>query len=387
MNCPADGMLRTFVDGEVAGGEFDAVGSHLRDCKECQARLRVIEEQASCIRRKLGGLTPEPYPVDARAAYERYLHAYQDRATGSGTLLARLAGGWKRPLVGGAAIACAAVMMLSFSPGRTWAQRILEMLRVQKIAVVPVDVSALAAQNGAGREHLLAQFISDNVVVTMKPGAPAAVADAATAGQMAGFTVKTLEQLGTPQKILVNNEGAFQMTLNRDWIQAVLDQAGRSDIQIPNSVDGSLVAVHVPKSVHLQYGSCGAKTDGAAPTPDEACINFVQVPSPTVSVPPELNLAALAEAGLQMTGMSAAEAHAFAQTVDWSSTLVIPVPETGGSYRTVQVDGVNGTLIESAPHGNFAGRYDLIWVKNGIVYSLGGKGTSDRALAAAESIS
>jgi hypothetical protein len=85
--------------------------------------------------------------------------------------------------------------------------------------------------------------------------------------------------------------------------------------------------------------------------------------------------------------MSAAEADAFCKTVDWSSTLVIPVPQSGGSsYRTIPVDGVNGTLIEVPPHDNFIGRYALIWVKNGMVYSLGGKGTSSRALAAVESL-
>ena len=113
---------------------------------------------------------------------------------------------------------------------------------------------------------------------------------------------------------------------------------------------------------------------------------FVQVPSPTVSIPPTLNIAAIAEAGLQLAGLSAAEAHSFTQTVDWSSTLVIPVPQNGSSYRSVPVDGANGTLIELAPKGNFSGHYSLIWVKNGIIYSLEGRGTSAQALAAAASL-
>jgi hypothetical protein len=363
------------------------VSLHVRHCEACQQRVSALEEQASCVREKLDGLAPETAAVDPHAAYDRYLHAYQGRGTGVGTLLARLAEGWRRPLVGGFAVACALVIALSFSPGRTWAQRVLEMLRVQKVAVVPVDLSALTAQNGNGHEHLLAQFISDNVTVTMKPGPSVTAADVASASQMAGFTVRTLEQLGTPQKIQVRNQGAFQMTLDHDRMQAVLDQGGRSDIQIPATVDGSLIAVHVPKAVHLGYGNCGKANGAATPSTDDSCINFVQVPSPIVSIPPGFNIAALAEAALQIAGMSASEAHSYAQTVDWSSTLVIPVPQTGGSYRTVAVDGVNGTLIESAPHGSYAGTYELIWVKNGIVYSLGGRGTSDRAVAAAASLS
>ncbi len=85
--------------------------------------------------------------------------------------------------------------------------------------------------------------------------------------------------------------------------------------------------------------------------------------------------------------MSEADAHAFAQTVDWSSTLVIPVPLAGASFRAVPVDGVNGTLIETANQDGSEGHYQLIWVKNGIVYSLEGQGTSSQALAAAASLS
>jgi hypothetical protein len=84
--------------------------------------------------------------------------------------------------------------------------------------------------------------------------------------------------------------------------------------------------------------------------------------------------------------MSAADAHTFCQTVDWSSTLVVPVPLNGSSFRTVPVDGVNGTLVEAAARGKFQGHYTLLWVKNGIVYAVDGAGSADRALAAAESL-
>jgi hypothetical protein len=267
------------------------------------------------------------------------------------------------------------------------------MLRVQKIAVVPVDLSALTSSTGkSSREKLIAQLISDNVVVTMKPGKPAIASNAETASEIAGYKVRTLEGLGPERKISVSDEGAFHMTLDRDRMQAVLDQAGRSDIQIPASVDGSTVAVHVPKLVRLLYGDCPV-TEEAPRTPrpssaasEASCTDFVQVPSPVVSVPPGLNVAALAEAGLEVTGMNAVDAHAFCETVDWSSTLVIPVPQNGGSYRTIPVDGVNGSLIEIPPHGNFMGSYALIWVKNGMVYSLGGKGSPDGAISVAASL-
>ena len=177
-------------------------------------------------------------------------------------------------------------------------------------------------------------------------------------------------------------------------MQDVLDQAGRSDIQIPESANGSTIAAHIGKVVRLDYGTCqpsaapnkSADRKTAPHATSDNCMSFVQAPSPVVSLPPTLNVAGLAEAALQVAGMSAAEAHAFCETVDWSSTLVIPLPRNRSSSRTVTVDGVNGTLIETNPHGRSPGEYALVWVKNGIIYSLAGAGTPDRALAAADSI-
>ena len=398
MSCLTDDLLRTHMDEELGTAESEGVDRHLRSCTDCRARWTALVAQARQVRSRLDVLAPEQEAaaVDPVFAYSRYRQRYGERVQGRAEWFNRAIATWKRPLLSGLAVACAIVLLLSFAPGRSWAQRILSMLRVQKVAVVPVDLSALTAENGIdGREKLIAQFISDNVVVTMNPGKPSVAPDAGAASEMAGFRVRTLDELGAPQRVFVSDEGAFHMTLDRDRMQALLDQAGRSDIQIPPAVDGSTVAVHIPKLVRSVYGNCpGKNTQPASATsgspasdlPSGNCINFVQVPSPIVSVPPSLDLATLAQAGLQVAGMSAAEAQAFCRTVDWSSTLVIPIPERDSSYRQIAVDGVNGTLIEDAPRGNFAGLYTLIWVKNGIVYSLGGNGNANRALAAVQSL-
>jgi hypothetical protein len=113
----------------------------------------------------------------------------------------------------------------------------------------------------------------------------------------------------------------------------------------------------------------------------------VEAPSPTVSVPPDVNIAEVAEVGLQLAGMSPDAARAFSQSVDWTSTLVIPIPRDVSSYQTVEVDGVQGKLIEAAqtPRRPLPG-YSLLWVKNGIIYSLMGFGNSADAVPLADSL-
>ena len=114
------------------------------------------------------------------------------------------------------------------------------------------------------------------------------------------------------------------------------------------------------------------------------CTYLVQAPSPTVSVPPDLNMAEIAEAALELAGMSAEEARSFCQTVDWSSTMVIPIPRNTSYYENLSVDGVEGTLItEALPEGS---RYSLLWVKSGVIHSLSGRGNLYDARAMAASL-
>jgi hypothetical protein len=241
------------------------------------------------------------------------------------------------------------------------------------------------------------------VAVTLKPGKANLVTDVAQAAQLAGYPISTIGSLGVPQSVEVNDEAAFQLTLNRDRIETLLEEVGHSDIHIPESANGALIAVHIPKTVVSMYGDCPArhshsisdtqsrgealaerKMERMATMKSNNCIYLIQAPSPTVIVPPSLNMSQIAGAALELAGMNPADARAFCQTVDWSTTMVIPIPRDTGSVQTVTVDGVEGTLItEKLSPGN---RYSLLWVKNGVIHSLSGRGNSSDALSLAASL-
>jgi hypothetical protein len=279
------------------------------------------------------------------------------------------------------------------------------MLRVEKIAVVAIDPTALmsGSETDSRPYKLINQFIADNVVVTMDPGRPDIVSSVAQAARLTGYPIRTIGNLGAPQSIEVNGETAFQMTINRDRIETLLEEVGRSDIRIPESENGALVAVHIPRRVISMYGDCPVrhrhvisdtqsqaealaerKMERMANMKSSNCTYLIQAPSPTVSVPPDLNMSEIAEAALELAGMSPAEAHSFCQTIDWSSTMVVPIPRNTSSYETVSVDGVKGTLItETLSQGN---RYSLLWIRNGVIHSLAGHGNSSDALTLAASM-
>ena len=404
MTCITDGALRARLDAELSENERLEVESHLADCADCRQRAEAIARQAKRAQAILSALDPlaNEAPADARTAFAHFRaeHLAPGALERAPSILERLFARRLRPAWGAMAALVAVAALVSFAPARSWAQKILAMLRVQKIAVVTIDPTALAGpdngREGNDREgRLIGKLISDNLVVTMDPGKPQAAPTAHEASQAAGFRVRTLTSVPLEPQFDVQGEGAFHMTLNRGRLQAIFEEAGRSDIQLPASLDGATIAVHVPRAVFVRYGNCRKPGHGdAAPpdqgqsaAPDSGCTFLAEVPSPTVSVPPDLNIGQVAEAALQLGGMSAEAAHAFCQTVDWTSTLVIPVPRDASSYQTVAVDGVEGTLISMSRLGaRRPAGYTLLWVKNGIIYSLAGQGDSGNAVALAGSL-
>jgi hypothetical protein len=341
---------------------------------------------------------PEEAPADAAVALMHFKDQQRSAEAEIPSLVGRLFSARLAPAWGAVAALLLVGALFSFAPARGWAQKILAMLRVQKIAVVPVDLTTFDGRNDTGAAKMIGQMISDNVVVTMKPGAPQSASSAAEASELAGFKVRILSARADAPRIRVQGEQAFHLNLNRDRLQAILQEVGRSDLTLPESVDGATIAVHIPKMVTAAYGHCKSPAAGKAGPQADAepqapqgdagdCAFLAQVPSPTVSVPPNLNLAEVAEAGLQLAGMSAAEAHSFSENIDWTSTLVVPLPRHAASYQTVEVDGVPGTLIDLPARGRRQQMgYTLLWVKNGIIYTLAGPGSPDQAVPLAESL-
>ena len=153
----------------------------------------------------------------------------------------------------------------------------------------------------------------------------------------------------------------------RDSAQALLEAAGHTDIKLPATLDGAPITIDIPTAVVSSYGAC--RTARERQSQMDTCLILTQLPSPTVTTPPDLNMQELAAAGLQMAGLSPLEAQAFSRAVDWTSTLVIPIPVGQADYQQVFVDGVTGYLIASTGNNDLPSQ-TLIWTRDGMIYDL-----------------
>lgn len=383
-----DGELRAALDGELEPQRLE----HLDACLDCQARKgrQQKENQESALLLAFFAPVDEPRPT-AQRAWNRFSEQL---------LMKKEISMFKRwfayPAVrfGSAALLIFA-LILAFPGTRALAGELLNLFRVQQVTVIPVDFTGLEQLTGDGAlGNQFSKLISNSMDMSQKPGDPIQAADAAQASQLAGFNVR-VPQGSTPSQIYVTDAAAFIMTIDRAKAQALLDEAGRGDLVLPESVDGAEISVNIPSAVSVAYGTCPKPEADSSEADNEQnpirrypdCVILAQIPSPSVNAPADLDINQLAQIGLEFTGMSAEEAASFTSTVDWTSTLVVPIPSNSASYEQIMVDGVTGTLIQRPSREGEPTTFALLWVKGGIIYAISGRGTNaEQAIEMANSL-
>lgn len=388
----SDGELRAALDGELGLDEL----THLEACRQCQSRKNVLEAQIRPTAERLRFLSPSTRDtgLSTASAWKKFNH--ETLAQKETSMFRKL---FASPLIKyGASAALVIALILAFPSTRALAGELLNLFRVQRVTVVPVDFTGLEQLDDETGPDI-SQLFAESVTINDEPGDAVTAATVEEASQLAGFNVRVPQNL-TPTRISVMDGASFSITIDRDKAQALLDEAGRGDLVLPKEVDGADVSVTIPSSVSIAFGTCpepSNDTEAAREMERETetratreelyadCMILAQIPSPEVSAPASLDIAKLAQIGFEFTGMSPEEAAEFTSTVDWTSTLVVPVPRDATSSQQVSVDGVTGALLErTIDDGDDAPRFALFWVKDGIIYTIGGLGDAADAQTALE---
>ena len=285
---------------------------------------------------------------------------------------------------------------LSTSGGRTLTAKLLGSLRMDKVQAVNVDLSPFVDANANPTLHqMVSQMISDKVEVQVNEPDQQAP-DAAAATRAAGFLVQLLRDRKDVPKLIVGGEHKLNLSIDRARLQAIVDESGHHELSLPQSLQGGIVMVQIPRSLNAQYGTCPGPASASnaiasnitGPTPATTqfsdCVRLRESPSPVVNVPAGLDIESLAQIGLETGGMTPAQAHDFLKTVDWKSTLSMAVPRFLRSYQEVKVAGTRGTLLTMS--GRRGPGYVLVWANRGMVYTLTGFGDSSSAVTLADSL-
>jgi len=311
--------------------------------------------------RFLDEMRREPSPEFARELHDRL------RRQGPASRPARA---WRPARIGfalGGALAATFVVLLFTVPAvRVSAQAFLDLFRVRNFAAVSVDPAKLERlkDKSLGLESLLDQQTQQ----LEKPGEPKVVSSTTEAAALAGYPVRVPSRVPAgyvTDTIAVTGAGAARFTVNAPKIDELLRTLGITDLKLPPDLDGKSVTVRTSAAVVQRF------------VRDRRKMIFVQARSPEVSMPAGIDLPQLGEIALRVAGLDPAEAHRFARSIDWHSTLVVPVPLGASSFSQMTVRGNPGLFVEVTDTGTSPSEHHhtgnmLMWSEGDMVYALSG---------------
>lgn len=249
---------------------------------------------------------------------------------------------------------------LSLPSVRAGAEAFLDLFRVVNFAPITFDAEGLRERLG---QLDLDEFDPTALVggqprVITAPDGPVAYATVEEAGEAAGIHVR--EPAWMPvgwsrSAIEVVGEYAAEGTASTDILELLMVQLGITDLTVPAGLDGATFSVSVPPLVHTRY-------EGS-----DAAVEMLQARTPEVSFPAGVDLASLAEIGLRIIGLDRDEAYRLAWTIDWRTTLIVPVPVAEATFENVHVGGSDALLIR-----NRQGQHEtvLLWSADNEVFAL-----------------
>ncbi|MCA9927357.1 MAG: hypothetical protein KC419_02725 [Anaerolineales bacterium] len=240
---------------------------------------------------------------------------------------------------------------LSFPTVRAAAGEFLGLFRVQKFAAVSISPEQIAML-----QQLAEQGLSPGELeIYDEPGAGVQVESLAAAKQITGLeSLRTVPALGEPETIIVTDGGNGRFVIDVEGTRAILEAAGLDADLVPADLDNAGVRITVFAGVEQQWANG---------------ISLLQTESPIVEYPGAVNPELLGSALLQMLGMSAAEADRLAQQIDWTGTLLLPIPTNAATFNEVTVEGNSGIALTSLD-GQFNA---LIWQRDSIIHLLMGE--------------
>lgn len=268
---------------------------------------------------------------------------------------------------------------------RAGARAFLDIFRVVNFAPVSVRSDQVRKfQRGTNVE--LPTLLGDQVQVLKEAGPPQIVSTPQEASAAAGVRVRLPAWLPVGlerSEFNVMGENAVRVTINTETVNSLIEALGIYDLRVPDEANGKSATVRVHPIVRVDYATRGDRPKR---------VMLLQGRSPVAELPEGVELPVLAEIGLRILGLESGEAHRFANSVDWRTTLIVPVPADIANFRQIDVQGNPGLIIETTlqPHQQKSEQVQqgthIMWSSGGSVFVLMGNVHREELFEIAQSV-
>ncbi|MFA5384205.1 MAG: zf-HC2 domain-containing protein [Eubacteriales bacterium] len=360
--CYKEGVLQSYLDGELPSLQANEIKSHLESCPACRSELIRLQETGDFVNQKLKAGAVE-ISLSTGAVKEKI------KQKGAAVMFSRY-----RKQFAACFIIAAIAAAFSFSSVRVFAGNLINIFRVEQIQTInisPRDFARLdeAIRTGAGQVDInnLGKF-----EVAGKQNTISSVS-LDKAQEAVDFPIRLPNApAGIKPSLSLNTGTKLSITPDTDQINQLLESLGSKKL-MPEGLNDRKFEIDIPSVVTARYAAGNYN------------LIITQGRSPELIAPEGVDVEAIREALLAIPILPESLRSQLEAIKDWQHT--VPVPNIDGSATQVTINGNSGVFIKpSAVLDNGESQNSaLIWQDGGVIYCLAGEGLElNQAVALAE---
>jgi hypothetical protein len=324
-------------------------------CPACKAQLAELESNAEFASRAIALLQPADIRQNPAAMLQGSSEVSREPIRRTGFWNGRVRLGL------GAAAALAVMLVTALTPqGQSAAAQFLAQFRSQRLAIVSIDPTQTRLQ--------LPELNRLAIVKGDTRARPEPVSSIAEATQRAGFDVRVPPDTALPAtlnsepRISVLKPNEVRFTFDRARAAEYFKSINRSELQLPDRINGTTLLVDVPAVAVLEYSSTNRNDLG---------MFVAQAGEVHAGTEGGASLEDLRDYLLTLPTLSESTVRQLRALSDWRTTLPIPVPVEQVLWQQTTVNGVPGYVF--ANRNGLGGA--MIWNSSGRIYGVAGATT------------
>lgn len=366
MSCIEIHVLREYLDGELELKRIVEIEDHLQNCRDCRQKLNTIIDNDRWVNFVLSKYL-EQFTMDNPGCEAAWTRLSTKTGNFKQRRLWRLGIKWRK--LAAAAAAVLVLGSLSFGNVREAVADFLTVFRVEKVETISITPQEIAQIEQAIQQGIDNIDIENFGEIKVNGSHDSVLCkNLGEAREKVNFPIKLprVEGYDEPQ-IRIERAPRLSLMLDVDQVNSLIKNLNGSKF-LPAELDGKTATVVIPDRVDMDFYS-----PQGLPS-----FSFAQMRSPELLVPGDVNVEAVRDALLGLPFWPDRIRNQLAAINDWQHTFVFP--DTGATKVTVRGhEGIFSTTSDSS-YGA------LIWSEDGVIYSLSGTFTREKALEIVESL-
>ena len=253
--------------------------------------------------------------------------------------------------------AFASVIAFSTLPStRAFASQLLGMFRVQKFAPISVSPAQLALIDEAMSGELYPGEITYNEPEDSRGYQTfTSIEDAYQKfGQDEFYSYSPIQYINgkAPDMIVYEELGDAVLNINLEGARKIIQAAGVDPLLLPESLNGADITFDAKAIVNFQWS--------------DSDVYVSTMEDPNITYPADVDPTVIGEALLRFLGLDETAAYRLAQNIDWTNTLLMPIPSEFATFSEVPIQGTSGLALTPYDGGGST----IMWQVFGTVYMI-----------------